>query len=192
MAVLTREAASARGDELALADDDDTVGIAVDDFTRVEGDPAEFDGHVLLSRSGLGALAGVGAERFDADLEGAQDRGIADGAVDDHPGPSVGDASAGDDVAGEALAWAAPLLDQGPVLIAASAEPAAVKAAQDQIGRARAGELIETCMARVAEGLGAGGVRRLVVAGGETSGAAAGALPEPAPSAPASPRAAAP
>ena len=45
---------------------------------------------------------------------------------------------------------------------AASAEPAVVKAAQDQIGRARTGELIETCMARVAEGLVAGGVRRLV------------------------------
>ncbi|MEC8282781.1 MAG: nucleotide-binding domain containing protein, partial [Pseudomonadota bacterium] len=84
--------------------------------------------------------------------------------------------AAGDDVAGDALAWAAPLLDQGPVLIAASAEPAAVKAAQDQIGRARAGELIETCMARVAEGLVAGGVRRLVVAGGETSGAVVAAL----------------
>ena len=84
--------------------------------------------------------------------------------------------AAGDDVAGDALAWAAPLLDQGPVLIAASAEPAAVKAAQDQIGRARAGELIETCMAGIAEGLVAGGVRRLVVAGGETSGAVVGAL----------------
>ena len=84
--------------------------------------------------------------------------------------------AAGDDVAGDALAWAAPLLDQGPVLIAASAQPAAVKAAQDQIGRARAGELIETCMAGIAEGLVAGGVRRLVVAGGETSGSVVGAL----------------
>ena len=84
--------------------------------------------------------------------------------------------AAGADVAGAALAWAAPLLAQGPVLIAASAEPATVKAAQDQIGRARAGDLVEACMARIAEGLVAGEVRRLVVAGGETSGAVVAAL----------------
>lgn len=84
--------------------------------------------------------------------------------------------AAGENVASAALAWAAPLLDQGPVLITAGAPPAVVKAAQDQIGRLRTGELIEACMARIAKGLAAGGVRRLVIAGGETSGAVVAAL----------------
>ena len=39
------------------------------------------------------------------------------------------------------------------------------------MGRDEAGAMIETAMAAIAEGLVARGVRRLVVAGGETSGA---------------------
>jgi uncharacterized protein YgbK (DUF1537 family) len=40
----------------------------------------------------------------------------------------------------------------------------------------QAGALVEACLARVARGLVDGGVRRLVVAGGETSGAVVQAL----------------
>ncbi|MGB8437572.1 MAG: nucleotide-binding domain containing protein, partial [Burkholderiales bacterium] len=42
---------------------------------------------------------------------------------------------------------------------------------QAQLGVERAGQLVESCMAEVARDLVAHGVRRLVVAGGETSGA---------------------
>jgi 3-dehydrotetronate 4-kinase len=77
----------------------------------------------------------------------------------------------GKDVAAEALAWAKPKLASGPVLIYASAPPDVVAKVQARLGRAEAGELVERTLASVAEGLVKLGVRRLVVAGGETSGA---------------------
>jgi uncharacterized protein YgbK (DUF1537 family) len=70
-----------------------------------------------------------------------------------------------------ALAWARPCLADGPVLIASSATPEAVAAVQARHGRDAAGHAIEQAMADIAEGLVQSGVRRLVVAGGETSGA---------------------
>ena len=74
-------------------------------------------------------------------------------------------------MAARALEWATPKLGAAPVLIAASAPPDKVAALQAQLGRERAGALVEDTLAAIAEGLVAGGVRRLVVAGGETSGA---------------------
>jgi uncharacterized protein YgbK (DUF1537 family) len=82
----------------------------------------------------------------------------------------------GADLASEALAWAAPQLAAGPVLVYATADPDAVRAVQARLGSQRAGELVEDCLARVAAGLVAKGARRLVVAGGETSGAVVKAL----------------
>ncbi len=76
----------------------------------------------------------------------------------------------------EALAWAKERLGDGPVLIYASAPPEEVKAAQEKLGRERAGQLVEEAMAAIAKGLADAGVRRLVVAGGETSGAVVQAL----------------
>ena len=76
----------------------------------------------------------------------------------------------------EALGWARARIDDGPVLIYASAPPDAVAAVQGRLGREAAGTLIENAMARIAGGLVESGVRRLVVAGGETSGAVVGAL----------------
>jgi len=82
----------------------------------------------------------------------------------------------GQDVAAQALQWAAPLLAAGPVLVHATADAAAVQAVQAQLGAQRAGELVEGVLAQVARGLVERGVRRLVVAGGETSGAVVQAL----------------
>jgi uncharacterized protein YgbK (DUF1537 family) len=70
-----------------------------------------------------------------------------------------------------ALAWAIERLGKGPVLIASSATPDQVAALQARHGRDAAGHAIEQAMADIAEGLVRSGVRRLVVAGGETSGA---------------------
>ena len=78
---------------------------------------------------------------------------------------------AGAGEAQRALAWAQPRLADGPVLIASSATPEAVAAVQARHGRDAAGHAIEQAMADIAEGLVQAGVRRLVVAGGETSGA---------------------
>ena len=74
-------------------------------------------------------------------------------------------------LADAALAWASDKLGDKPVVIAASAPPDRVAAIQAKYGRDAAGALIEETLARVAEGLVARGVRRMVVAGGETSGA---------------------
>ncbi|TWO68451.1 four-carbon acid sugar kinase family protein [Caenimonas sedimenti] len=84
--------------------------------------------------------------------------------------------AAGADVAGAALEWAGPRLAQGPVLVYATAEPEAVKSVQAQLGAARAGEVVEQALSSIAIGLVRAGVRQLVVAGGETSGAVVQAL----------------
>ncbi|MBR0851047.1 four-carbon acid sugar kinase family protein [Bradyrhizobium diazoefficiens] len=77
----------------------------------------------------------------------------------------------GKDEVERALAWARPLLADGPVLIASSATPDEVAALQARHGRDAAGHAIEQVMADIAENLVKSGVRRLIVAGGETSGA---------------------
>jgi len=74
-------------------------------------------------------------------------------------------------LAQQALAWAEGKLGQVPILIAAAAPPEQVEALQKKLGRDAAGALVETALATIAEGLVARGVRQLVVAGGETSGA---------------------
>jgi uncharacterized protein YgbK (DUF1537 family) len=62
------------------------------------------------------------------------------------------------------------------VLVYATAEAGAVRQAQQALGTARAGELVEACLAEVATLAVADGARRVVVAGGETSGAVVRAL----------------
>jgi uncharacterized protein YgbK (DUF1537 family) len=84
--------------------------------------------------------------------------------------------AAGDDVVAEALAWAAPLLPAGPVLVYSSAEAQAIKAVQGRLGVADAGAMVEHALAAIARGLVQLGARQLVVAGGETSGACVQAL----------------
>jgi 3-dehydrotetronate 4-kinase len=80
------------------------------------------------------------------------------------------------DTAVEALAWGRPLLGREPILISATASADKVAEAQARLGRERAGEIVEATMAKTARGLVAAGVRRLVVAGGETAGAVVQAL----------------
>ena len=62
------------------------------------------------------------------------------------------------------------------MVIAASAPPDKVSALQASLGREQAGALVEDAVARIAEGLVSRGVRKMVVAGGETSGAVVGRL----------------
>ena len=84
--------------------------------------------------------------------------------------------AAGEDVVAQVLAWAAPLLPSGPVLVYSTAESDAVKAVQRQIGVEAAGAMVERTLAAIAVGLVTLGVGQLVVAGGETSGACVQAL----------------
>jgi uncharacterized protein YgbK (DUF1537 family) len=73
--------------------------------------------------------------------------------------------------------WAsAHLVADQAFLVAASASPERVRKAQDLLGRSEAGELIEKTLAEVARLLVENGLRRLLVAGGETAGAVVQAL----------------
>ncbi|HQX60257.1 MAG TPA: four-carbon acid sugar kinase family protein [Burkholderiaceae bacterium] len=84
--------------------------------------------------------------------------------------------ASGADVVGDVLNWAAPLLADGPVLVYSTAETGSVKSIQSQLGVEAAGAMVERTIAAIARGLVERGVRQLVVAGGETSGACVQAL----------------
>lgn len=86
-------------------------------------------------------------------------------------------AARGEAVVDQALAFAQPYLDKDePVLIYATATPDEVKAVQRELGVNEAGHLVESTLASIARGLRERGVRKFVVAGGETSGAVVQAL----------------
>jgi 3-dehydrotetronate 4-kinase len=76
----------------------------------------------------------------------------------------------------QAVAWCASRLEHGPVLVYSTADPAAVKKIQERLTPAVASALIEGVLASIARRLVECGVRQLVVAGGETSGACVQAL----------------
>lgn len=69
--------------------------------------------------------------------------------------------------------WALSQPADGPFLLYSSDDPAEVAVVQDRLGRERAGSLVEEAFAEIARRLAQGGVTRLLVAGGETSGAVA-------------------
>ena len=75
-----------------------------------------------------------------------------------------------------AVDWAVPQLQDGPVLVYSTAEPEALKEVQARLGVHEAGAMVERALGRIAQALVAHGVRQLVVAGGETSGAVVQAL----------------
>jgi uncharacterized protein YgbK (DUF1537 family) len=67
--------------------------------------------------------------------------------------------------------WALAQAADAPFLLYSSDDPAEVAAIQDKLGRETAGETVEHAFAQTAALLAEGGVSRLLVAGGETSGA---------------------
>ena len=79
--------------------------------------------------------------------------------------------AADDSAIDAAVDWAAGQPDGVPVLIYSSALPDRLAAVQTQLGRDRAGALVERAFEKIAVRLVATGIRRLIVAGGETSGA---------------------
>ena len=79
-------------------------------------------------------------------------------------------------IVADVMAWAKPQLSQGPVLVYSTDNPERVKQAQSKYGVAQAGEMMENALAQVACGLVKLGVKQLITAGGETSGACVKAL----------------
>jgi 3-dehydrotetronate 4-kinase len=75
-----------------------------------------------------------------------------------------------------ALDWLAARQTNGPVLIYSTSSPDDVQAVQGKLGRMNAGEIVEKTLADIARALPALGFTRIIVAGGETSGAVVNAL----------------
>ena len=80
------------------------------------------------------------------------------------------------DIVAFAVNWAKERLSGGPVLIGSQSDPEAVRQAKSQLGAEVASQAVERGLAATALGLVDAGVRRLIVAGGESSGAVAAEL----------------
>jgi uncharacterized protein YgbK (DUF1537 family) len=86
-------------------------------------------------------------------------------------------AFAGEDLVGQAMAWAKQRIGSGPVAISTAADPDSVARLQAAHGRHAVAARAEDILSALAAALVAeAGIRRLVVAGGETSGAVLKAL----------------
>lgn len=115
-------------------------------------------------------LAGSCSEATRGQVAAAKAAGIAAFEVD----PLA--LSSGAQSARAILEWIGMQPRERPVLVYSSAEPAAVKSVQDKLGREAAGALVERTLAAVAQELVASGTTRMIVAGGETSGAVVNGL----------------
>ncbi|WP_262271174.1 3-oxo-tetronate kinase [Microvirga yunnanensis] len=86
------------------------------------------------------------------------------------------DLASGATTARTALDWLNVQATTGPALIYSTATPEEVQAVQNRLGRMNAGEIVEKTLAEIAQALPGLGFTRLIVAGGETSGAVVNAL----------------
>lgn len=186
------EEARRRGDGVVVVDaisDGDlrVIGEAVADFPLITGGsgiaiglPENFRRAGLLASDigagqfqgptgGAAILAGSCSEATRGQIKAAIEAGLPSLKLDPI------DIAEGRINVGEAVRWALSQTDTVP-LIYSSADPKEVLAAQDRLGQEKAGELVEQFLAQTAIGLRENGVRRLIVAGGETSGAVVGAL----------------
>ncbi len=188
------EGAAAIQARLAKLSDEGVGGAIVDavfdeDLDRIAA--AALGGPLSVGASGLGLglarqLSGAGrSAKTASDWEGTGDLACLSGSCSAATLSQIAAAEAwmpvlrldpaallsGRDEVARALEWARPRLASGPVLIASSAAPELVKDLQRQFGREQSGHAFEQALASIAEGLVAMGVRRLIVAGGETSGA---------------------
>ncbi|WP_417514546.1 3-oxo-tetronate kinase [Minwuia sp.] len=86
------------------------------------------------------------------------------------------DISSADETVARLMDWVAGQPPETPILIHATDTPENVQASQVALGRDAAGALVEQVMGKAAVALVGRGFRRLIVAGGETSGAVIAAL----------------
>lgn len=82
----------------------------------------------------------------------------------------------GNDSSQKIADWAIAQPAGKPVLVYSSADPESVRTVQEKLGREIAGTLVERELANVTEKLVAAGFSRLIIAGGETSGAVVNGL----------------
>ena len=130
------------------------------------------EGERLAPLGGRGAiLCGSCSAATLAQIEAAQEAGIPVMRLDAMRIPEESEA-----LRAQVRAWSRGLSESPAFLIAASADPQQVARVQERFGREAAGVAIERLIASIAQDLFADGIRRFVVAGGETSGAVTDAL----------------
>ena len=115
-------------------------------------------------------LSGSCSEATRGQVARAKDAGIPAMRVD------ALELAAGKTSARDMIAFAMNAPADTPVLIYSSDTPDVVAAVQDKLGRDAAGSIVEQAMAETAKDLVANSVTKLIVAGGETSGAVVGGL----------------
>lgn len=181
--------AAGRGERLAIVDaivDDDllAIGAALADAPLLTGGSGIALGlprNVIrqgLARGGATDFGGIDAPA--AVLAGScsrATRGQVEAYARDHPALAL-DADrvmAGETTAADAVAFVGRHGREAP-LVYSSADPETVAAAQGRHGRERVAGAFERLFAETARALVASGARRLVVAGGETSGAVVSGL----------------
>ena len=185
------DAEAAAGRRLIVVDatsdaDLEAIGAAVASHALVTGGsgvarglPANFRAANLMTAQPLrwspiegpsAALAGSTSVATRAQILSHREAGAPCRAID------VGAVIAGEINADILAAWALEQASDIPPLLYSSDTPEAVAAAQAQYGKDRAAHAIETLFAATAQKLVEGGVRRLISAGGETSGAIVEAL----------------
>lgn len=163
-----------------LNDDLMTLGRALDGHRLVSGGsglaiglpqnwnfaPSSTTAELPASTGASAVVSGSCSQASNAQVADFIARGGAAYAID---GMRV---AAGAPLVEDALTWARPRVDaNASVLIYSTATPETVRAVQQQLGAAHAGEAIEQTLAEIAARLVAAGVGKLIVAGGETSGA---------------------
>lgn len=130
------------------------------------------EGDTLAPLGGQGAvLCGSCSAATLAQIDAAQESGMPVMRLDAMRIPGEADA-----LRDQVRAWYRGLGESPAFLIAASADPQEVAQVQERFGREAAGLAIERLMAGIARDLFADGIRRFIVAGGETSGAVTDAL----------------
>jgi uncharacterized protein YgbK (DUF1537 family) len=183
----------AQGVGLAIVDavsNDDLMrlGLALADMPLVTagsgvaiGLPQNFGIHASSQSAALPKAAGFQAvvsgscsQATNAQVAAWQAAGLAHRALD--MAAVLGNDAQRSAAVHSALAWAKPLLAQGPVLVYSTADAQTVKATQTALGSEATGTRVEQALSAIAKGLVELGVQQLVVAGGETSGACVQAL----------------
>ncbi len=142
------------------------------------GLPASLTGRSDLASAVVQPRAGGGRTAILAGSCSEATRGQVERAAQSWPVYRLDPLSADEaaSLAGEAIAWAASQDERQPLVIASSAPPERIAEVQARLGRDAAGRRVEEAMAGIAVELAARGLSRLIVAGGETSGAVVAAL----------------
>jgi uncharacterized protein YgbK (DUF1537 family) len=182
-------AAAGRGEALAIVDaitDADLVAIAAacrhaplltGGSGIAIGLPANFIAQGLASGQAPEIPVVSGPEAILAGSCSGATRAQIQNHAQGHPvlAISIDDVMAGRTTAADLVAYLREREGRAP-LVYSSGDPDLVAKAQSQYGREQVAAALDALFARTAQELIAGGVRRLVVAGGETSGAVVSAL----------------